>query len=260
MDKSSIIGITLGVVCVSFVCWRASEGHLAMFYSEKGLIMVLGGTISVLFMAMPLSKLRQVPGYVKRFMFDRRMSLEQTVSTMNTLSEKARREGILSLESDLDTIDDSFLKQGVRMVVDGTDEEMVETTLRMEIVAMQERHRSGKKFFDLIKLYAPGYGLVATLIGQIGMFGNLGGDIETLGNLLAIAVIATMYGALLANGIAGPMGDKLSMRSNEELMGKEMMLQGILSIQTGENPRATQERMLAFVPQASRQNFIKKAA
>ena len=109
MDKSSIIGITLGVVCVSFVCWRASEGHLAMFYSEKGLIMVLGGTISVLFMAMPLSKLRQVPGYVKRFMFDRRMSLEQTVSTMNTLSEKARREGILSLESDLDTIDDSFL-------------------------------------------------------------------------------------------------------------------------------------------------------
>ena len=146
------------------------------------------------------------------------------------------------------------------MVVDGTDEEMVETTLRMEIVAMQERHRSGKKFFDLIKLYAPGYGLVATLIGQIGMFGNLGGDIETLGNLLAIAVIATMYGALLANGIAGPMGDKLSMRSNEELMGKEMMLQGILSIQTGENPRATQERMLAFVPQASRQNFIKKAA
>jgi chemotaxis protein MotA len=117
---------------------------------------------------------------------------------------------------------------------------------------MQERHKAGKKFFDLIKLYAPGWGLVATLIGQIGMFGNLGGDIAILGHMLAVAVIATMYGTVLANAVAGPIGDKLALRSSEEIMNREMMLQGILSIQAGDNPRVTLDRMMAFIPMANR--------
>ena len=108
------------------------------------------------------------------------------------------------------------------------------------------------KFFDLIKLYGPGYGLAATLIGQIGMFGSLGGSIEELGGMLAVAVTATMYGTVLANAIAGPIGDKLSLRSGEEILSKEMMLQGIMSIQAGDNPRTTTEKMLAFVPQSGR--------
>jgi len=120
--------------------------------------------------------------------------------------------------------------------------------MRMEILAMQERHKSGKKFFDLIKLYGPGWGLVATLIGQIGMFGNLGGSVEAMGQMLALAVTATMYGTLLANGIAGPIGDKLALRSSEEIVNREMVLQGILSLQAGDNPRVTMDRMLAFIP------------
>ena len=112
----------------------------------------------------------------------------------------------------------------------------------MELMAMQERHKAGKKFFDLVKLYGPGYGLAATLIGQIGMFGSLGtGGVDELGAMLAVAVTATLYGTLLANAIAGPMGDKLSLRSGEEIMSKEMMLQGVLSIHAGDNPRATFE-------------------
>lgn len=255
MDKASVIGSVLGVlVCVGTAFLIVGHGgSWSMFWSLKGIIMVFGGTISVVFMAMPMERLKQVPGYVKRFMSNKQMSQAQTVSIMARLSDKARRDGILSLESDVEAIEDPFLQQGLKMAVDGTDAHVIDSTLRLEVMAMQERHKAGKKFFDLIKLYGPGYGLAATLLGQIGMFGSLGtGGINELGAMLAVAVTATLYGTLLANAVAGPMGDKLSLRSNEEIMSKEMMLQGILSIQAGDNPRATQEKMLAFMPQRAR--------
>ena len=252
MDKASLIGSIIGFLCCAIVCVMASGGNLMMFYSPKGFIMVFGGTISVIFMAMPMENIKSIPGYCRRFMSEGGLTPLETVKVMSALSDKARRDGILSLESEVEKIKDPFLAKGLRMAVDGTDEEIIETTLRLEVMAMQERHKNGKKFFDLVKLYSPGYGLVATLIGQVGMFGNLGGDIATLGSMLAIAVVATMYGTVLANAIAGPMGDKLATRSGEEILSREMMVQGILSIQAGDNPRATQEKMLAFIPQCVR--------
>ena len=254
MDKASLIGSIFGVVvCGATVMLVVSHGgNLMMFWSLKGVIMVFGGTISVLFMAMPMDKLMQVPGYIKAFFREPSQSVGETVSIMSTLSDKARRDGILALESEVENIKDPFLAQALKMAVDGTDEHVIESTLRLEVMSMQERHKAGKKFFDLIKLYGPGYGLAATLIGQIGMFGALGGSIEELGGMLAVAVTATMYGTVLANAIAGPIGDKLSLRSGEEILSKEMVLQGIMSIQAGDNPRTTTEKMLAFVPFAGR--------
>lgn len=252
MDKASLIGVILGVLACVIVGLKASGGDVMMFYSDKGIIMVFGGTISVIFMAMPMERIKAVPGYCKRFMFNKGMSAVDVAKLMSRLSEKARRDGILALESEMASINDRFLQQGMKMAVDGTDPEVIETTLRIEVMAMQERHKAGKKFFDLIKLYGPGYGLVATLIGQIGMFGQLGGSIEVMGHMLAVAVVATMYGTVLANAVAGPIGDKLALRSSEEILSREMMLQGILSIQAGDNPRVTLDKMLAFIPAAGR--------
>ena len=255
MDKASVIGSILGVlVCVGTGALIVSHGgSWSMFWSLKGVVMVFGGTISVVFMAMPMEKLKQVPGYIRRFMSNKQFGLPQTVETMGRLSDKARRDGILALENDIEEIDDPFLQQGLKMAVDGSDAHVIETTMRMELMAMQERHKAGKKFFDLVKLYGPGYGLAATLIGQIGMFGSLGtGGVDELGAMLAVAVTATLYGTLLANAVAGPIGDKLSLRSGEEIMSKEMMLQGVLSIHAGDNPRATFDKMLAFVPRQQR--------
>jgi chemotaxis protein MotA len=254
VDKSSLIGVIIGLVCMLAVGWLASHGHWMMFFSEKGLIAVFGGTVSVIFIAMPMEKIKCVPGYMKRFMFQKGRSAVEVVQSMAALGEKARRDGILALEPEIEKLQetDPFLASGLRMAVDGVDPDGIEATLRMEIMAMQERHKAGKKFFDLIKLYAPGWGLVATLIGQIGMFGHLGGDIAILGHMLAVAVVATMYGTVLANAIAGPIGDKLALRSSEEILHREMMLQGILSIQAGDNPRVTLDRMMAFIPMASR--------
>jgi chemotaxis protein MotA len=255
VDKASLIGIIVGLVCLGIVFYEVSHGHFMMFYSLEGVLMVGGGSISVCLMGMPMQKIKCVPGYVRRFMFHKGRDVVEVVQTMASLGEKARRDGILALEPDIEKLQttDPFLASGLRMAVDGVDPDGIEATLRMEIMAMQERHKAGKKFFDLIKLYAPGYGLVGTLIGQVGMFGNLAtADIGALGKMLAVAVAATMYGAIVANAIAGPIGDKLSLRSSEEILNREMMLQGILSIQAGDNPRVTLDRMMAFIPAAGR--------
>ncbi len=253
MDKASLIGVLLGVACIGFVLYEVSHGHLMMFFSLEGLLMVVGGSISVTFMALPPDKLKKVPSYVKRFMFHKSMDATTVVTLMGRLSEKARRDGILALESEIESLNEPFLSSGLKMAVDGVDPAAIEATLRLELVAMQERHKAGKKFFDLIKLYGPGYGLVGTLIGQVGLFGKLASaDVGQLGSALAVAVAATMYGAILANAVAGPIGDKLALRSGEEMVNREMMLQGILSIQAGDNPRITQDKMMAFIPQTAR--------
>lgn len=252
MDKASVFGSILMFAATMVVCYKATHGNLIALWSDKGAILVIGGTIAVLFMAMPMKKLKQVPGYIRAFFFNKGRDAPEVIELMYSLAEKARRDGILSLEAEVQKINDPFLQQGLKMAVDGTDPDTIETTLRMQVLAMQDRHKSGKKFFDLIKVYGPGIALTATLIGQIGMFQALGGSIEIMGNMLAVAVVATMYGTVMANMIAGPMGDKLAMRSGEEILGKEMMIQGILSIQSGDNPRATLDKMAAFIPGPAR--------
>lgn len=253
MDISSLIGVLIGAGCLGYVFYEVSHGNLMMFYSQEGVLMVFGGSISVTFMAMPLEKMLAVPGFIRRFMFNKGLKAAEVIKLMNELSEKSRRDGVLALEAEIAKIKDPFLASGLRMCVDGVSSDTIEATLRMEVLAMQDRHKAGKKFFNLIKLYGPGYGLVGTLVGQVGMFGNLeGGSIGAMGKMLAVAVVATMYGAIVANAIAGPIGDKLALRSSEEILGREMMLQGILSIQAGDNPRMTMDKMLAFLPIGAR--------
>ena len=253
MDKASLIGLIIGCSALGIVFFEVSHGAFGMFYSLEGVLMVGVGSVSVTFMAMPLVRVMQVPGYIKRWMFNKSLPVSEVIMLISKLSERARRDGILALESEMVNVKDPFLTSGLKMAIDGVEPANIESTLRMELLAMAERHKSGKKFFDLLKVYGPGYGLVGTLVGQIGMFGQLASaDIGALGHALAIAVVATMYGAILGNAVAGPMGEKLSLRSSEEMQSRELMLQAILSIQAGDNPRVTQDKMLAFLPAAGR--------
>jgi chemotaxis protein MotA len=253
VDKASLIGVIIGVATLCYVFFEVSHGNFAMFFSKEGILMVGIGSVSVTFMGMPLEKITAIPGYLKRFMFHKAQSAAEVIKLLSGLAEKARRDGILALESEMGKLKDPFLAAGLKMAVDGVEPHIIEATCRMELLAMQDRHKAGKKFFDLLKLYGPGYGLVGTLIGQVGMFGKLAtADIGQLGHALGVAVVATLYGAILANAIAGPIGDKLGMRSAEEILAREMMLQAILSIQAGDNPRVTQDKMMAFIPSATR--------
>ena len=230
MDKASLIGSILMFVACFVVFWMATHGNLLALWSSKGAIMVIGGTIAVILMAMPMEKITCAMGYVKAYYIHKGKSPAEIIKVMGDLADKARREGILSLEGEVGRLDDPFLQSGMKMAIDGVAPESIEATLRMEVMAMQERHKAGKKFFDLIKV-----------------------------QMLATAVVATMYGTVMANCIAGPMGDKLAMRSAEEILVREMVLQGILSIQGGDNPRVTMDRMLAFVPAVSRALYQKAA-
>ncbi len=259
MDISSLIGVIVGCVCMGFVAFHASHGHLQMFFSLEGVFTVFGGSISVVFMAMPLKGVVSVVGYIKRFMFHRGADPVDVIKKVVELSEKSRRDGILALENEIKNLKDPFMVSALRMAIDGLDSGTIESTLRMEILAMQERHKAGKKFFDLVKLYGPGWGLVGTLVGQIGMFGQLGGSVEAMGKMLALAVTATMYGTVLANAVAGPIGDKLALRSAEEIINRELVLQGVLSLQAGDNPRVTLDRLAAFLP-LSQRGRVKQAA
>jgi chemotaxis protein MotA len=259
VDKASLIGVIIGAAALGIVFYEVSHGNFMMFFSGEGVLMVGFGSVSVCFMAMPLSKILKVPGFIKAFLFSKGMSPVEVIKLMNVLSEKARRDGILSLEAEMQKVKEPFLTAGLKMAIDGVDPENIESVLRLELAAMGERHKAGKKFFDLIKLYGPGWGLVGTLIGQIGMFGQLGGSVEAMGHMLALAVVATMYGTILANAIAGPIGDKLALRSSEEILNRMMVLEGVLSLQAGDNPRVTLEKMLVFLPMTSRDK-LKAAA
>lgn len=253
VDIASIIGILIGASALGFVFFEVSHGNLMMFFSMEGVLMVGCGSVSVVFVAMPMEKLKQVPGYIKAFLFTKGLPPAECVKIIGQLAERARKDGILALESEISKIKDPFLSAALKMAVDGVEPANIESTARMEILAMQDRHKAGKKFFDLIKLYGPGYGLVGTLVGQVGMFGQLASaDIGALGHALAIAVVATMYGAIIANAVAGPIGDKLGIKSGEEILNREMILQGVLSIQAGDNPRVTLDKVMAFIPAAVR--------
>jgi chemotaxis protein MotA len=258
MDIASLIGVIIGTVCLGLVAFETSHGHFMMFYSLEGVLCVFGGSISVLFMSMPMEKVKCAFGFLRRFMFQKGKGPAEVIQLLQDFAEKSRRDGVLALEASRQEAEkaDPFLASGLRMLIDGIDAGGIEKALRLEILAMQDRHKAGKKFFDLIKLYGPGWGLVGTLVGQIGMFGNLGsGDASTLGKSLAVAVCATMYGTVLANAIAGPIGDKLALRSSEEILNREMILQGLLSIQAGDNPRITIDKVMAFLPVPAREKL-----
>lgn len=262
MDIASLIGSLIGAAALTIVLFEVSHGNFMMFFSMEGVLTVGFGSVSVVLMAMPMDKALAVPGYIRAFLFSKSKNPVEVVKLLGELAEKARRDGILSIQNDMPRVEqfNGFLANGLRMAIDGTDPGNIETMLRLEIMSMQERHKSGKKFFDLVKLYGPGWALVGTLIGQIGMFASLeGAEIGKLGSMLAIAVCATMYGTVVANAIAGPIGDKLAIRSAEEIFIREMMLQGVMSIQAGDSPRITIDKMTAFIPPRGR-TLLQKAA
>ena len=142
MDKASLIGILVGAAALGYVFVEVSHGNLMMFFSMEGVLMVGFGSVSVVFIAMPMAKLKQVPGYIKTFLFQKGMTSHEVIATVQSLSDKARRDGILALEPEIAKIKDPFLAAGLKMAIDGVEPANIDATLRMEILAMQDRHKA----------------------------------------------------------------------------------------------------------------------
>jgi chemotaxis protein MotA len=169
------------------------------------------------------------------------------------LAEAARKEGLLALENKTKDIDDPFVVLGIQLSVDGTRPEVVEQIMRTEINSIGARHREAKKILDLIGRCGPAFGMIATLLGLILMLGNLD-NAATIGPSMAVALVGTLYGAVMANLVCIPLGEKLAYLSHEELMVKEIVMRGVLAIQAGDNPRIVQQKLCTFLPPKMRPN------
>jgi chemotaxis protein MotA len=165
---------------------------------------------------------------------------------MVDLAEKARREGLLALEDSVNRTEDEFLKRGIQLIVDGTDPELVRDILETDLTYIEDRHKIGKSMYDAMTAYAPAFGMIGTLIGLVQMLRTLDKP-STIGPAMSVALITTFYGAVIANLITGPIANKLALKSGAEIRLREMMLEGILSIQSGENPRIVEEKLMGFL-------------
>jgi chemotaxis protein MotA len=259
MDLATIIGLLLAWGAVVYSMFHASHGHLDSYVKPAELFLVFGGSLGAALLSMPLHNVTGIVSYVKKWLFNKHEHVEHMIKEMVQYAETARRDGVLALESVAREAPDPFLRRGLQLTIDGTDPEIIERIMRIEIEAMTERHKHGKHFFHAMAKFGPGFGLMATLIAQVAMFRNLGGDASVIGQALAIALTGTLYGCILQNLVAGPVAEKLTIRSQEEIFVKEIILQGILSIQAGNNPRVVEMQLLSFLS-SRQQAALPKAA
>lgn len=227
-------------------------GHMVDFAS---LIVTGLGGLNSLVMANDFGTMMGAPKAVKMLFSKPSFDEAQMIITLISFSEKARREGLLVLEDDIQEVSDPFLKKGMQLVVDGTDPELVKNILNTEIDNIETRHDSVKKIFEDAASLFPAWGMIGTLIGLVIMLRSLGGGggTEAIGSGMAVALITTYYGSVIANGFALPIAGRLAARHSSEAMIKSIMIEGILSIQAGDNPRIVKDKLVSFLPPAQRQ-------
>ncbi len=254
MDISSIIG--LGLAYVLIILGMKLE-NIASFIDIPSVQIVLGGTIASIFFANPLDKVLALGGVVKNAFFSSSFNPADTIKQLVDFAEQARREGILALEARAQEIEDDFLKKGIQLAVDGTEPDLIKDILSTEIQFIEERHKYGAGIFDYAATMAPAFGMIGTLIGLILMLGNMS-DVESIGPNMAVALITTLYGSMIANTVCLPVAAKLGTYSSQEVLIKEMMLEGIMSLQSGDNPRIVEQKLTAFIEPGLRAKAMKE--
>lgn len=234
------------------VAWALmSGGNIMGYWDTPSVILVVGGTSAVIFMVMPFKIVRRMLGVISKAMFHQERSIAKLIDDMVGYAEIARRDGILSLENKAKEITDPFIVRGIQMAVDGTDPELIEQILTTELDNLAERHESGKFILDTIGKYAPAFGMIGTLVGLVVMLRNMS-DPSAIGPGMAVAILTTLYGALISNGVALPLADRLAKRSAEEVLYKTVIIKGVMAIQSGDNPRIVEQKLRTFLPPSAR--------
>lgn len=255
MDIASILGLVICAVLVVFGI-TVDEGFSVMmnFYDLPSVLITLGGSFAC---TLVYFSLKDFVTSLKAFKIALKKPVSketETIKNIIDLSNVARKEGLLALEEAVNELDDEYLKKGILLVVDGTDPELVRAIMETEMVCIENRHKKVISFYDTLAAMGPAWGMIGTLIGLINMLKNLS-DISTVGPNMAIALITTLYGSLLANWIALPIAGKLKYNNEIEIMLKEVTIEGLLSIQAGENPRVIEEKLKSFLSPEQRSEF-----
>jgi chemotaxis protein MotA len=248
MDIATLGGLGIGFfVLIVGIIISGGMGSLGGFVSIPSVFITIGGSFAAIMVSNTLAR---TLGLMKIAMNATRvhpMEEGRVISMIVTFSEKARREGLLALEDDLDELEDEFLRKGIQLVVDGTDPEIIRNIMETELNHMQARHQDGIKIFEEWGALAPAFGMIGTLIGLIIMLANIE-DKTMIGPGMSTALITTLYGAVLGNLVFIPIANKLTYVNDQEVLLREIMIEGTLSIQSGDNPRIVKEKLISFLP------------
>ncbi len=249
MDLATLLGI-ISAFGLVFYAILSSSG-LGIFVDIPSVFIVVGGTLGVTLITFPLGDVIGVIKVVMNVFFVRTKDAGKVIPTLVDFSGKARRDGILALESETKDIPDKFLSKGTQLAVDGLEPRAITDILEKEIEYIEERHGKGAETFATMGTISPSMGLIGTLVGLVQMLQNLS-DPSSIGPAMAVALLTTFYGAILANMLFIPISGKLRTRHKEEILGMRLMLEGILSISVGDNPRTLEAKLESFIPPGQR--------
>jgi len=255
MDLSTIIGIVAAFGLMISAIMQG--GSLLIFINIPSVIIVVGGTVGSALVHYPFGDLLGAFRVARKAFFHKHYSTTDIISKLITYAGKARKEGILSLQSVMNEIEDDFFLKGLQMAIDGQEPEALKDMLEREIEYVVERHDKGADIFNALASYAPALGMIGTLIGLVQMLQTMN-DPSTIGPAMAVALITTFYGAIIANIVCLPIAGKLQIRSASEVLNKTLVAEGMKSILEGENPRLMEQRLHAFVAPKERQSNFGK--
>lgn len=247
-----MVGMIVGFGCV--VISIMTTGNLMDFVDIGSVFVVFGGVLGATIASYSSEQLKSVRQAVGIAMKREKLDIDADIENIISIANVARRDGLLALEEMTDSMQDPFLKKGIMLVVDGSDPELIQSIMETDLALTKERHANNRGVLDSMAAYAPAFGMIGTLIGLINMLKSLN-DMSSLGSNMSVALVTTFYGSMLANLVFSPLSKRLKTVGNLEYLRKELMLEGILAIQNGENPRAIKEKLYAFLANAHQQQL-----
>lgn len=250
------IGITLTKEIDSNV-YQFTPANIFLFFDPTSIAIVLGGTLASLMVSFPLSQLRKVPKHIHIILSPKLYRPQDYIEKLAECAQKARVSGLLTLEDDIEGMEDTFMKSSLLMVVDSVDPEKVKQQMSSWLDNLDERHAQERSFYDKGAAYAPAFGMIGTLIGLINMLTELA-DVASVGPNMAVALVTTFYGTILSNLVFIPISNKLRVRHDEEYLCKSIIYEGVQGVQAGENPKFIQERLLNILAEYQQAKVVKR--
>lgn len=246
MNITLILGLIIafgGIVCGFIV----EKGSLASLYQLSAILIVFGGTIGIAFIAFPLNSIKRIPGALKLIMFHKKHNYNKLVNMLCDIANKARKDGLLSLEAEADKMDDLFIKKGLGYIADGVDPDFLKNMLQNEIETQHKKYEAAAAVFEGMGGSAPTMGVLGTVMGMVNVLKNINGDTGELGKSIAVAFVATLYGVGSANLIWLPIGGHIKVVLEEETDYMEIVLEGLMAIQSGEPSSRLRDRLFARI-------------
>jgi len=245
MDITTIFGLLLGISAV-LVSFLMEGGHISSLLQAPAMILVIFGTFGASIITTSFNQLTSLPKLIKIILFEKKLNPQELIDLIYDLSQKSRKNGLLSLEKELNNIQDSFLKKAIQLAIDGFETNKIREILEIEVSYIEERHKVGAAFFQKLGGFSPTLGIIGTVLGLIHALANMESS-ESMAQSIAAAFIATLWGVALANLIYLPIADKLKVKHQDEALYLEIISEGVISLAMGDNPRVIRMKLLSFL-------------